>query len=64
MAYKSKDIRKMYISQLRCLECNLIMPIPRKKARPREHGHIKTMYCARCQKITDFVENEDEYIPR
>ena len=32
------------------------MTIPRRAGQKRKEGHIKTMYCARCEDVKDFVE--------
>lgn len=40
-----------------CPECGLRMTIPRRRSRKRAEGHIKTMYCAKCNEVRDFVEN-------
>ncbi len=48
---------KRYYSTLTCTECGLKMTIPRPRAQKRAEGHIKTMYCAKCDDIRDFVEN-------
>jgi ribosomal protein S26 len=48
----------IYISYLRCEECGSVFPIPRKKHAKRENGHIKDLYCYRCQRTTKFKENE------
>ena len=48
----------IYISELHCTECNTVFPIPRRRAKRREKGHIKDLWCYRCKKITKFKENE------
>lgn len=45
----------MKISRFYCPDCGLLMTVPRK--RPRETGHIKDLYCARCNKIQKMEEN-------
>lgn len=58
----SKLGRKYTYSSLYCSVCNLRMTIPRPTHHKRAEGHIKTMYCAKCGKITDFIEQN--YISR
>ena len=58
----SKKDRKYISSTLHCSICNLQMQIPRPMGKRRPEGHIKTMYCANCGKITDFIEQN--YISR
>nr|DAW56167.1 MAG TPA: 30S ribosomal protein S3 [Caudoviricetes sp.] len=50
---------KRFYSSLICKECGLRMTIPRRRNQIRPEGHIKTMYCGMCGKITDFVENNN-----
>lgn len=52
--------KAMYYSNLYCTKCGLKMVIPRPQARKRKEGHIKTMFCARCQSKTDFKETYKE----
>ncbi len=44
-----------------CKVCGTRMSVPRNLARRRARGHIKDMWCPRCQKITKHYEilNED-----
>lgn len=52
---------KLYTtSNMHCKECGAIMPIPRQVCHKRKKNHIKTMYCYRCKKETDFVEERAE----
>lgn len=44
------------ISQFKCQECGHIIPLPRKKKREREKGHIKDIYCPWCDKVTKTIE--------
>lgn len=44
------------LSDMYCCECGAYMPIPRNPAEQREKGHMKTMWCFRCQKETLFKE--------
>ena len=41
---------KFEISHFVCLECGHEFPLPRPKARRREKGHIKDLYCPFCKK--------------
>lgn len=51
------------ISQFVCPDCGLVVPLPRGKNRPRENGHIKDIWCARCGEIRKFKEiKNDEFI--
>lgn len=51
--------QKYVISYLRCQECGEIMPIPRLISAQRENNHIKTMWCWKCKKERDFIENKN-----
>lgn len=46
----------MKISRFYCPECGLLMTVPRK--RPRETGHIKDLFCVRCNKVQKMEENK------
>lgn len=35
--------------------------LPRKKGDMREKGHIKTMWCYKCKKETDHIEQHQEF---
>lgn len=51
-------IKLKYVSTvLKCTECGMIFPIARPKSKRRQDGHIKDLYCPRCNKITKHVEN-------
>ena len=45
------------VSTLHCLSCGASMPIPRRIGRLREKNHIKTMWCYRCRRKSQFIEN-------
>ncbi|QYC50970.1 ribosome associated inhibitor A [Staphylococcus phage PG-2021_40] len=48
-------------SKLICEECNNEFIIPRPRAKKREEGHIKHMYCSKCMKVTAHIEkNKDK----
>lgn len=49
------------ISYFLCPSCNHTIPIPRKRNRQRERGHIKDLYCPWCDKVvktTEYREGE------
>lgn len=46
----------MESSKLLCEQCGTEMLIPRKRGQRRERGHIKHMYCYKCEEETAFVE--------
>jgi Fe2+ or Zn2+ uptake regulation protein len=52
----------MYISKLICTECGEIFPIPRRISKQREKGHIKHIWCFKCNQVTKFKENIDNEI--
>ena len=44
-------------SDMYCTQCGQKnIPIPRRKGKEREGGHLKKMYCIHCQKTTNMVE--------
>jgi hypothetical protein len=48
---------RLTISRLYCSTCGQPRDIPRPERRLREVGHIKSMFCATCQRKRPFVEN-------
>ena len=46
-------------TELVCLECGNVMSIYRKAFKQKIVGHIKTMYCPCCTKVTNFYEVRD-----
>jgi len=44
------------LSNLVCLDCGNIMMIQRKKSNLKKVGHIKDLYCIKCNKITKHYE--------
>lgn len=53
--------RKAYnISRFICLDCGIIVPLPRNKCRPRESGHIKDIWRPRCGRVKKFKEVKAE----
>lgn len=49
--------QKMFYSNLECTECGNKLVIPRKKAKRREEGHIKHMFCPICATTTAHIED-------
>lgn len=50
-------MHKMTQSEMYCTECGgHNIPIRRKLNQQREPGHLKSMYCIYCKKITNMVE--------
>ena len=44
-------------SEFYCIKCgNKGIPIPRKKGAEREAGHLKRLYCLKCQQEWNHVE--------
>ena len=56
--------QKHNISYFVCPECGNMLPLPRKKARRREKGHIKDLFCVFCNKVvkTTEVRQGDAYV--
>lgn len=50
--------QEMVISNLKCQECGNILTVPRKRAKQREDGHIKHMFCPYCKDIKPFEEDK------
>lgn len=48
--------KKFVTSDFICQECGFKFPLPRRKFKQREKGHIKDIYCPKCNKITKFKE--------
>lgn len=44
------------ISNLICPECGLNFPLPRTHGEKRKNGHIKDVYCPKCNKVQKFKE--------
>lgn len=49
--------QKMFYSNLVCNKCGNAFKVPRKRAKKREEGHIKHMYCIKCKEITAHIED-------
>ena len=56
---RSSRNRNYKISILVCSVCGNEMYIPRRAGRLRPKRHIKTMYCSKCDRKTDFIESGD-----
>ena len=56
--------QKYNISYFICPECGSSMPLPRKKSRRRDKGHVKDLYCVFCNKVvkTTEVRQGDAYV--
>ena len=48
--------RMSHVSALACVDCGYVMFVPRMSGTLRAHGHVKTMWCPHCEKVTDHVE--------
>lgn len=46
----------MPLSHMQCCRCGGFMPIRRKSGRLRKRGHVKTMWCPWCKKVTQHRE--------
>ena len=46
----------MAISWMVCERCHGIVPIQRKLGRSRKRGHIKTIWCPWCKRVTPHEE--------
>lgn len=48
------------MSDMYCTQCGRKnIPVPRRKGKEREIGHLKKMYCIYCKKKTNMVEIRD-----
>lgn len=57
MSRKSKDIRKISISDFYCTQCSHKgIPLIRASGKEREPGHLKKLFCLTCQKEVNMVE--------
>lgn len=50
--------RMSHVSALYCVNCGYVMFVPRMRDKLRAHGHVKTMWCPHCEKVTDHVEEK------
>ena len=46
-------------TQLLCPHCGMISPIWRKGGKQKEMGHLKKLYCYRCQTTHNHIELKD-----
>ena len=52
-----KTQQRTSISDFYCTECmSKGIPIPRQEGKQREPGHLKKMYCFKCNEKKNFVE--------
>lgn len=51
-------VRKVVISDLKCINCGQNFPIPRKVSNRRRGGHLKDIYCVWCKRKTKHIEKE------
>jgi ribosomal protein L33 len=51
-----KTIQKV----LRCTVCGMVMSIWRKQSKNKASGHVKHMYCPKCNETTEHIELEDD----
>lgn len=52
--------QKMTYSKLNCENCGNLIKIPRFRGKWREEGHVKHMYCYKCQEITAHIETHKD----
>lgn len=53
---------KVIQSEFYCTQCGFKgIPIWRKENKKREQGHLKRIFCLKCQKETNHVEIKDSY---
>jgi len=50
-------MRRTKISNLQCSVCGQNFPLPRRKSKLRKGGHIKDLWCVRCEKSTKHLED-------
>lgn len=48
-------------SNLKCEECSSIFPVARKRAKRKEVGHIKHVWCIKCKNETAHTVQSSEY---
>lgn len=48
------------ISTFTCPECGMRIPLPRFKSYKRKRGHIKDLYCPKCNKVQKTTEQKEE----
>lgn len=52
--------RKVVISELQCLKCGQKFPIPRMLSSRRKGGHVKDLWCIKCEENTKHIEQEQK----
>lgn len=50
---------KFVSTDLVCPECGNVTTIQRKMSKEKQEGHIKDLYCYKCQKLTKQYEVKD-----
>ena len=48
--------QKYVISYFICPECGKSFPLPRKRSKKRDKGHIKDLFCVFCGKVVKTTE--------
>lgn len=51
---------RTFTRYFRCLDCQTEIPLQRMKNKRRSVGHIKDIYCIKCNTITKHEELPDE----
>lgn len=56
--------QKYVISYFICPDCGNTLPLPRKKSKKRDKGHIKDLFCVFCGDVvkTTEVRSGDAYV--
>lgn len=44
------------LSWMECPACHQVTPIQRKRGKTKRRGHVKTMWCPFCKKVTPHRE--------
>lgn len=61
MAKRLKNIRQISLSNFYCTKCgSKNFPIFRKVGQEKESGHLKKLYCLKCQKEVNMVEIKED----
>lgn len=55
---RSKDPRRTQIRLFICPDCQTVVPATKTRGKHTEDGHIKTMYCYKCQEDREFEQIE------
>lgn len=51
-----RRIRGCVISNFICPVCGTVIPLPRNHGRLRANGHIKDIFCPKCNSVKKFKE--------